>query len=91
MELSNVILKPLTTEKSLALNEAKKFVFLVNKQANKIEVMQAIRQFYGEKPLSCRMVKTMSKSNSRRLKRGSGKKAIISFSKESKFDPTKTK
>ena len=91
MEASNVIIKPLTTEKSLSLNEAKKFVFLVHKQANKIEIMQAIKQFYGAKPLSCQVLKITTKSNSRRLKRKAGKKAIVTFAKDSKFDPTKTK
>ena len=91
MEKSKILLKPLTTEKSVSLNESNQHVFLVDKSANKIEIIQAVKELYGIKPVSCRVVRLPSKSNTRKLKRRPCKKAILNFAKDSKFDSTKLK
>ena len=91
MELSKVIIKPLTTEKSVELNKLGQHVFMVNSDANKVEVMQAVSKFYGTKVLSCRIAKMPAKSNSKRLKRRAYSKAIVTLPKDSKFDSSKLK
>lgn len=42
-----VLIKPLITEKAADMNEAGVYVFVVNKDANKIQVKQAIEEKYG--------------------------------------------
>lgn len=82
---------PLTTEKILNLKDQDKHAFLVDKRANKIEIMRAVKEFYGIKPINCRVTSIPEKSNARRRKRKSGKKAIVTFAKGNKFDPAKLK
>lgn len=52
MDLFNVIIKPLNSEKSYGLRslEVKKYVFEVNKEANKNEVALAFKFIYGFSP-----------------------------------------
>lgn len=52
MDLFSVILKPLHSEKSygLRMNEVKKYVFEVNKNANKYEISMAFKMIYGIVP-----------------------------------------
>lgn len=52
MDLLNVIVKPVFSEKSYGLKaeEVKKYMFEVNKKANKIEIALAFEMIYGIKP-----------------------------------------
>ena len=52
MDLLNVIVKPLHSEKSYALRneDIKKYVFEVNKKANKYEISAAFQLIYGIVP-----------------------------------------
>ena len=49
MEIQQVLIKPLITEKSTVLQEGQKYVFVINKKANKILVKQAVEQSFGVK------------------------------------------
>ncbi len=42
-----VLIKPLVTEKLSELNEQGRFAFLVDRDANKVEIKRAIEQMYG--------------------------------------------
>ena len=48
MDLHHVLLEPITTEKSTMLSDKGKYVFLINKQATKVDVKNAIKLIYGE-------------------------------------------
>lgn len=52
MDLLSVIVKPVFSEKSYGLKaeEIKKYMFEVNKKANKIEIALAFEMIYGIKP-----------------------------------------
>lgn len=52
MDLLNVIIRPLNSEKSYQLraSEIKKYVFEVNKKANKTEISLAFKMIYGINP-----------------------------------------
>jgi len=91
MELSQVLLKPLNTEKSVRLADMQQYAFMVHPSATKPEIVRAIQTFYGLKPLSCRVLKIQAKENGKRLKKHAGKKALLTFPKQSKFDPHKIK
>lgn len=53
MDITRVLIKPLLTEKSYALNsnEVKQYAFLVNPKANKHEIANAFAALYEFKPL----------------------------------------
>ncbi len=48
---SNVIVRPLVTEKSAGLAGSNTYVFVVDTRANRIQVRSAIKQMYGITPL----------------------------------------
>ena len=86
MQLSQILLGPIITEKAVRLQEANQHLFTVHKDATKIDVMQAIRTFYGVTPLAVRIIRVPSKvrmiSRSKIMtKRRATKKAIIALPK----------
>ncbi len=57
MDVYDVIIRPIVTEKSLTLRELGQYVFEVHRRANKIQVRKAIEEIYGVK------VETVNVSN----------------------------
>lgn len=49
MNLYQILIKPLVTEKSTQENATGKYTFVVDSKANKIEITQAIQALYGIK------------------------------------------
>ena len=48
MQLAEVLIKPILTEKANAQQEKlKRFAFKVNRKANKLEIKKAVEEFYG--------------------------------------------
>ena len=48
MKLSEILIKPILTEKANAQQESlRRFAFKVNRKANKLEIKKAIETFYG--------------------------------------------
>ena len=94
MDLSQVIIAPVITEKTHAKQVSAKYVFKINKNANKIEVKQAIEKFYGIKPSSVNI--TLMQPKKRTVGRGNViqkrkalKKAVITLPKGKTIDITK--
>lgn len=58
MDLVDVIIKPIHTEKSYSLrnDEIKKYVFEVNKYANKYEISLAFQMIYGVVPTKINVI-----------------------------------
>jgi large subunit ribosomal protein L23 len=56
-----VLVKPLITEKASRLSTENKYVFSVNPDANKIEIMKAIRSVYNVNPVNVRIVNVRGK------------------------------
>lgn len=80
---------PLITEKGTDLNQIGKYLFLVEKRANKPEIKKAIEIAYKVKVSNVNIVNTKPKK--KRLGRTSGikpgyKKAIVSLVKGQKLD-----
>lgn len=87
--LSELILRPLLSEKSSLLSEQGKYVFEIDPRANKNQVADAIGALYGEWPLEVNVVKIKGKQV--RYGRLSGrtrnrKKAIITMPAGKKLD-----
>lgn len=97
MDLHNVIISPLVTEKSTTLGAAKKYVVMVQPKATKIEIAHAIEKMYSAKVDSINILYNPAKS--RLIGRGRVmkkrpllKKAIITLKKgEKDLTFTKTK
>ncbi|MBA4196641.1 MAG: 50S ribosomal protein L23 [Chitinophaga sp.] len=48
MKLTEVLIKPILTEKANAQQEKlRRYAFRVNKKANKLEIKKAVEEFYG--------------------------------------------
>lgn len=88
-----MIIRPVITEKTIALvNLENKYTFLVDKDANKIEIAKAVAKKYNVTVLDVNMIVTIGKLKSfgrRRVtgRRSSNKKAIVTLkAKESIAD-----
>lgn len=82
----SVLKKPLVTEKVSAMNEKGKYGFIVDTDANKVEIKKAVEKQYGVNVLSVNTMKVMGKFKTRYTKAGvlSGrkpnyKKAIVTL------------
>jgi large subunit ribosomal protein L23 len=83
----DIIQKPVITERSMEDMEGKKYTFKVDKNANKIEIKNAIEEIFGVKVLK---VNTMNMNGKiKRMGRFQGrradwKKAIVQLTEDSK-------
>ena len=97
MNIYEVIVKPVITEKSAKGEEHLTYTLLVHPDANKIDVARAIKDLYNAQVATVRMVriheKTRMTGKGRSLvKRSAGKRAIITLKKgEKAIDFVKTK
>lgn len=77
-----ILVRPLITEKASVMGSQNKYVFVVNTQANKIEIAQAIEDVYGVRPVGVNIIKMKGKFVTRGRfigKRKDWKKAIITL------------
>lgn len=77
-----VLIKPVLSEKSGRQESMGKYTFMVAKDTNKVEVARAIRELYGVKPVSVRIV--LKKGKAVHFGRAKGyekdeKKAIVTL------------
>ncbi|MFN8698262.1 MAG: 50S ribosomal protein L23 [Flavobacteriales bacterium] len=85
--MSEILIRPLVTEKMTALQEKQgKYGFIVDKAANKIEIKKAVEKTYGVTVMKVNTLRYDGKQKSRYTKTGiiSGrsagyKKAIVSL------------
>lgn len=82
----SVLKKPLVTEKVSALNEKGKYGFIVDIEANKVEIKKAVEKQYGVTVESVNTMRMMGKQKSRFTKAGvltgrkpNFKKAIVTL------------
>lgn len=73
MEVRDIIIRPLITEKSTTLMAEGKYVFEVAKAANKIEIAKAISQIFNVKVVSVNTVNVEGKV--KRMGRSIGKRS----------------
>lgn len=71
MKLSEVLIKPILTEKANAQQEKlRRYAFKVAKKANKLEIKKAIESFYGVTVTNVNTTVTPAKDKSRFTKTG---------------------
>jgi large subunit ribosomal protein L23 len=68
MDHRDVIIRPVVSEKSYALQETNAYTFLVHPDANKIEIRQAVESIFGVKVAN---VNTLNRPGKRRRNRRS--------------------
>ena len=94
MKLSEVLIKPVLSEKVNRLTEKhNRYTFIVNRKANKLEIKKAVEEFYGIQVEDVNTLVMPSKAKSRNTKSGivSGrkpakKKAIVTVAEGETID-----
>ncbi|ATL47429.1 50S ribosomal protein L23 [Chitinophaga caeni] len=94
MNLSDVLIKPVVTEKvNKATEKFNRYYFIVDKKANKVEIKNAVKQFYGVEPVSVNTSVMPGKTKTRFTKAGfisgrkpSFKKAIVTLAEGDSID-----
>lgn len=91
MEANEIIVRPLLTEKSYSGIQNKTYTFVVNKNANKIQIAKAVEEMFKVevKKVNTVMVKGHKKSQNTKQGRTVGrtsdyKKAIVTLTEKSK-------
>ena len=89
----SVLKKPLVTEKVSALNEKGKYGFIVDAEANKVEIKKAVEKQYGVNVEKVNTMNVMGKLKTRYTKAGvlsgrrpSYKKAIVTLAEGEVID-----
>ena len=94
MDASQIIIHPILSEKTNLLREGevKKYTFRVHLDANKHEIIDAVGELFGIKPVECNtmVVKGKPKSSRRRGsfqkgQRATWKKAVVTMKKGDKI------
>jgi large subunit ribosomal protein L23 len=67
---SQVILRPVISEKSMDATQAHKYTFAVHDDANKLQIKQAVEELFKVKVLGVNVSTTKAKEKSRNRKRG---------------------
>ena len=95
MRADQVIIAPIVSEKSTIARESdcKKYTFVVNPQANKFEIMAAVKEAFGVDCTACNVMNYKGKPKYSRGKGGyikgstsSWKKAIVTLVKGQTID-----
>ena len=80
MDARDILIRPLITERGTDLMQDNKFVFVVDKRANKIQIAQAVKEVFNVtvENVNTMNVKGKTKSRGRTIGRTSSyKKAIV--------------
>jgi large subunit ribosomal protein L23 len=94
MKLTEILIKPILTEKANAQQEKlSRYAFKVNRRANKLEIKTAVEQFYGVNVVDVNTLVVPGKSKTRSTKSGiisgvkSGyKKALVTVAEGETID-----
>jgi large subunit ribosomal protein L23 len=84
VNIYDVIVRPLETEKAYMQRELGQYVFMVNRAANKFEIKSAVEQIYDVKVRDVNVMNMPGKVNRirgrrRTIRRPSWKKAIVTL------------
>ena len=94
MKLSEVLIKPILTEKANAQQEKlRRYAFKVSRKANKLEIKKAVEEFYGVSVVGVNTVVVPGKNKTRYTKKGfvqgqkqSFKKALVTVAEGETID-----
>jgi large subunit ribosomal protein L23 len=94
MKVSEVLIKPIVSEKSNQLTEKRRtYAFRVHKRANKLEIKKAVEEFYGVSVQDVNTLVVPGKNKTRYTKAGfikgvkpSYKKALVTVAEGESID-----
>jgi len=91
MKLSDVLKRPMVTEKTAILNAQGRYVFEVDRRATKQEVKQALEKFFKVKVLKVQTIDVMGKKRRalktrKQISQAGWKKAIATLKEGDKID-----
>src|SRR3989337_4364240 len=94
MKLSEVLIKPILTEKANAQQEKlRRYAFRVSRKANKLEIKKAVEEFYGVTVINVNTSVVPGKAKSRSTKAGyikgrkpAFKKALVTVAEGENID-----
>ena len=94
MQLAEVLIKPILTEKANAQQEKlKRFAFKVSRKANKLEIKKAVEDFYGVSVVDVNTLVVPGKNKTRFTKAGfikgvrpAYKKALVTLAEGDTID-----
>ncbi len=75
LEARDILIRPLITERTTDLMAEGKYVFVVDKRANKIQIADAVREVFNVKVENVNTVNVRAKKKRMRMSRVEGKKA----------------
>lgn len=84
-----ILVRPLVTEKTTALQQLGQYAFEVTKGANKMEVRKAVKAVYGVTATSVRVITVLGKPVRSRTgvsRRSSWRKAMVTLKKGDRID-----
>lgn len=67
-DLSSVIVKPRITEKAVGMGEKNVYTFIVRKDATKVDVRDAVKEFFGVTPIKVNIVNKSPRQYQSRIK-----------------------
>lgn len=68
--MTDIIKRPVVTEKAMKMQEARQYCFEVNTTANKIEIKKAIESMFEVNVISVRTIRVKPKAKSRFTRKG---------------------
>ena len=77
MNLNDVLIKPLVTEKTTQGKEKSIYTFVVHSSANKISIKEAVKKIFNADVRFCRVVNVKPKRKALRKQRGYGQTAGV--------------
>ncbi|WP_066889841.1 50S ribosomal protein L23 [Clostridium nigeriense] len=83
----DIIRKPVITEKSMNAMADKKYTFIVQINANKVQIKKAVEEIFGVKVDKVQTLRTMGKTKRMGVhvgKRADFKKAVVTLTEDSK-------
>ena len=83
----DIIRKPVITEKSMNAMAEKKYTFIVQINANKVQIKKAVEEIFGVKVEKVQTLRTMGKTKRMGVhvgKRADFKKAVVTLTEDSK-------
>ena len=83
----DIIRKPVITEKSMNAMADKKYTFIVQINANKVQIKKAVEEIFGVKVEKVQTLRTMGKTKRMGVhvgKRADFKKAVVTLAADSK-------
>lgn len=94
MKLTDILVKPLLTEKvNSQMEKSGRYTFKVDKRANKLEIKKAVEEFYGVKVSDVHTLVVPGKNKTRYTKAGflqgvkpSYKKAVVTLAEGDSID-----